>query len=388
MRMSSDGILVTHVGSLPRGDRLNDLLIGAESGEEVGARALEAEIESRVGEVIRRQLAAGVDIINDGEQGRVGFQTYVAQRMSGYGGVSDRRRPREHTDFPQYAAMLAGRFPRLGKQFNAPQAQQEVKYRDLSSIRAEIDRLKRQAAAADKPLSDCFMTAPSPGIVSTTLLNAYYPSREAYLTVLARELAHEYRAIHEAGLILQIDAPDLAMDRHIMFQDLTEEEFIETCEAHVAAINLGLTGIPPDRVRLHCCWGNWDGPHTHDIPLAAILPVLAEARVGALSIEFANPRHQHEYDALRRARLPDRLLVLPGVIETTSNIVEHPEVVARRIEEAVAAVGDRERVIASTDCGFGSFAGREWVAEDVVWAKLAAARAGADIATRRLWGRR
>jgi 5-methyltetrahydropteroyltriglutamate--homocysteine methyltransferase len=284
--------------------------------------------------------------------------------------------------------MLAKRFPRRGKQFNAPEAQREVKYEDLSSIRVEIDRLQRQAATAGKALSDCFMTAPSPGIVSTTLLNAYYPSREEYLTVLARELAHEYRAIHAAGLILQIDAPDLAMDRHIMFQDQTEAEFIRTCETHVAAINLGLTDIPPDRVRLHCCWGNWDGPHTHDIALAAILPVLAEARVGALSIEFANARHQHEYDALRRTKLPDRLLVLPGVIETTSNIVEHPEVVARRIEQAVAAVGDRERVIASTDCGFGSFAGREWVAEDVVWAKLAAARAGADIATQRLWGRR
>jgi 5-methyltetrahydropteroyltriglutamate--homocysteine methyltransferase len=385
MRMSTDRILVTHVGSLPRGERLNDLLIGAESGEQVSAQALESEIEHRVGEVIGRQLASGVDIINDGEQGRVGFQTYVAQRMSGYGGVSNRHRPREHADFPQYAAMLATRFPRRGKQFNAPEAQGEVKYQDLSSIRAEIDRLKRQATTAGKPLSDCFMTAPSPGIVSTTLLNAYYASREEYLTVLARELSHEYRAINEAGLILQIDAPDLAMERHIMFQHQTEAEFIKTCETHVAAINLGLSGIPPDRVRLHCYW---DGPHTHDIALAAILPVLGEVRVGALSIEFANARHQHEYDALKRAKLPDRLLVLPGVIDTTSNVVEHPTVVARRIEEAVAAVGDRERVIASTDCGFGSFAGREWVAEDVVWAKLAAARAGADIATRRLWGRR
>lgn len=367
---------------------MNNLLVGAEGGEAVDVAELDDQVERRVGEVIRRQIDAGVDVINDGEQGRVGFQTYIAQRMSGYGGVSNRRRPREHQDFPHFAALLAERFPRRGKQFNAPQAEAAVRYQDDGAIKTEIARLKRLATAAGKAIGDCFMTAPSPGIVSTTLLNAHYPSREVYLEVLARELAVEYRAIHEAGAILQIDAPDLAMDRHIMFQDQSDEEFVATCETHVAAINLGLEGIPRDRVRLHCCWGNWDGPHVHDIALATILPTLAQAKVGALSIEFANCRHQHEYDALQHIRLPDHLVLLPGVIETTSNFVEHPEVVARRIEQAVAAVGDRERVIASTDCGFGSFAGREWVAEDVAWAKLASAREGAEIATRRIWGRR
>ena len=208
------------------------------------------------------------------------------------------------------------------------------------------------------------------------------------MLALAREMRNEYLAIHRAGFILQIDAPDLAMDRHIIFQDKTEAEFVAICEQLVAAINIAIAGIPREQVRLHCCWGNWEGPHTHDIALASLLPTLTKAAVGALSIEFSNPRHQHEYAALQRCKLPGEMILIPGVIDTTTNFVEHPEVVARRIEEAVAVVGDRERVIAGTDCGFGTFAGREWVAEDVVWAKLKSAREGADIASRRLWGKR
>jgi 5-methyltetrahydropteroyltriglutamate--homocysteine methyltransferase len=207
------------------------------------------------------------------------------------------------------------------------------------------------------------------------------------MAALAREMAHEYRAIVDAGLVLQIDAPDLAMDRVMFHRDLSDSEFVTACEKHVAAINLGIAGIPRDRVRLHVCWGNWEGPHVYDIALETILPALYTANVGALSIEFSNPRHAHEYAALKKHRLPDHMLLIPGVIETTSNFVEHPEVVARRIEEAVAAVGDRERVIASTDCGFGTFTKREWVVEPVVWLKLKAIREGADIASRRLWGR-
>ena len=232
------------------------------------------------------------------------------------------------------------------------------------------------------------MTAPSPGIIASTMLNAYYPSHEAYLGAIAREMQNEYQAIHRAGLILQIDAPDLAMERTMLFRDLSDAEFVTACEGGVAAINAGIEGIPRDRVRLHICYGNWEGPHIHDIALQTILPVLYQAKVGALSIEFSNPRHAHEHAALRANPLPKDMLLLPGVIETTSNFVEHPEVVAQRIEAAVAAVGDRERVIASTDCGFGTFANREWVIEPVVWLKLKALRAGADIASARLWGRR
>ena len=228
-------------------------------------------------------------------------------------------------------------------------------------------------------------SAPSPGIISTTMLNAYYDSRESYLSALAREMRNEYRAVSEAGLILQIDSPDLAMDRSMFYRDLSDAQFVAACEMHIAAINKAIEGIPRDRVRLHCCWGNWDGPHIFDVPLDLILPVLYQAHVGGLSIEFANPRHQHEYEALRRHRLPDNVVLLPGVIETTSNIVEHPQVVARRIQEAVAAVGDRERVIASTDCGFGTFTRREWVIEPVVWLKLKSLREGADLASVGLW---
>jgi 5-methyltetrahydropteroyltriglutamate--homocysteine methyltransferase len=232
------------------------------------------------------------------------------------------------------------------------------------------------------------MTAASPGIISTTMLNAHYESHDAYLDAIAREMSKEYQAIHKAGLVLQIDAPDLAMDRTMMYRDLSDSEFVKRCERHVAAINKGIEGIPRERVRLHVCYGNWEGPHIYDVPLANILPALYQANVGALSIEFSNPRHAHEHAAFRQHPLPAHMLLIPGVIETTSNFVEHPQVVARRIEDAVAAVGERERVIASTDCGFGTFTNREWVIEPAVWLKLRALREGADLASARLWGKK
>jgi 5-methyltetrahydropteroyltriglutamate--homocysteine methyltransferase len=387
MRKSDERLLVTHVGSLPRGAPLNELLIRSEGGEPVDPKELDAEVERRVAHVFAKQREIGIDICNDGEQGRVGFQTYVAQRMSGFAGQSNRPRPRDMSDFPDYGKILAERFPRRGKQFNAPQAVADIHYKDTTAIDAEVARLGRNAKQAGVAPSDCFMTAPSPGIIASTLLNAHYPSHRDYVFALAREMRNEYAAITRAGFVLQIDAPDLAMDRTIGFQDKSEADFIATCETNMAAINKAIDGLPPEQVRLHCCWGNWEGPHTHDIPFASVLPVLEQAKVGALSIEFGNPRHQHEIAVLRKRRLPDHLLLVAGVIDTTTNFVEHPEVVAKRLEETVAAVGERERVIASTDCGFGTFAGREWVAEDVVWAKLASLRAGADIASAKLWGK-
>ncbi len=219
------------------------------------------------------------------------------------------------------------------------------------------------------------------------MLNAWYDSHEAYLAALAREMRHEYLAIHRAGLLVQIDAPDLAMDRAMFYRDLSDAAFVQACERHVAAINQAIEGIPAERVRLHCCWGNWDGPHIFDVPLELILPVLYQAKAGALSIEMANPRHQHEIDVFRRLPLPADKVLIVGVIDTTTNIVEHPEVVARRIQQAVDAVGDRERVIAGADCGFGTFTNREWVIEPAVWLKLKSQRQGADLATARLWGR-
>jgi 5-methyltetrahydropteroyltriglutamate--homocysteine methyltransferase len=337
--------------------------------------------------IVAQQTAAGIDIGNDGEQQRVGFQTYIPERMSGFGGESKRKVGKDFQEVPELIEQFLRRFPKRSKISNAPQAIAEVRYRDSKDIEAEIARFKACAQRTKPGFAEAFMTAPSPGIVATTMMNAYYDSHEAYLMALARELRPEYRAIHAAGLILQIDAPDLAMERTMTFQDLSEDAFVKVCELHMAAINTGLEGIPPDRVRLHCCWGNWEGPHVHDIALDKILPVLYQAHASALTIEFANPRHQHEYEAIRANPLPADWLLIPGVIDTTTNFVEHPQVVARRIAEAVSVVGDRERVIASTDCGFGTFAGREWVAPSIVWKKLSSLREGADIASRRLWGR-
>jgi 5-methyltetrahydropteroyltriglutamate--homocysteine methyltransferase len=385
MIFSRDRILTTHVGSLPRNEKLSDLLVRQEAGEAFDAKEMVAEMDKAVRHVLERQLAAGIDIGNDGEQQRVGFQTYVPQRMSGFGGISKRRRGREFEEFPELVASLMRRFPHVSKQQNAPECQAELKYLDMKPIENEIARFKK---IADGKFAERFMTAPSPGIISSTMLDAFYGSQDKYLTAISREMKNEYQAIHKAGLLLQIDAPDLAMDRTMMYRDLSDAQFVKAVERHVQAINDGIDGIPRDRVRLHICYGNWEGPHIHDVPLATILPALYQAKVGALSIEFSNPRHAHEYDALKKHPLPKDMLLIPGVVETTSNFVEHPEVVARRIEEAVRVVGYRERVIASTDCGFGTFTNREWVIEPAVWLKLAAIRQGADIASARLWGKK
>jgi 5-methyltetrahydropteroyltriglutamate--homocysteine methyltransferase len=386
MILSRDRILATHVGSLPRSETLSEMLIDREEGRPLSEQQLADEMDRAVRHVIARQVEAGIDIGNDGEQQRVGFQTYVPRRMSGYAGESKRRVGRDFVAFPALTEDLRRRFPKRSRMQNAPEAQAEIHYLDSAAITAEVDRLRRAVSDAGA-FTETFMTAPSPGIISTTMLNAFYDSQESYLTALAREMRNEYLVIHGGGLLLQIDAPDLAMDRSMFYQDLSDPEFVRAAEMHVAALNQAIDGIPRDRVRLHCCWGNWNGPHLYDVALDLILPVLYQAHVGALSIEFGNPRHQHEFQALRRHKLPDHMLLLPGVVESNSNIVEHPEVVARRLEEAVAAVGDRERVIASADCGFGTFTNREYVIEPVVWLKLQALRQGADIASAHLWGR-
>jgi len=386
MILSRDRILATHVGSLPRNETLSEMLIDREEGKPLDERQLADEMDRAVRHVIAKQAEAGIDIGNDGEQQRVGFQTYVPRRMSGFAGESKRRRGRDFEEFPELVHDMMRRFPKRSRMQNAPEAQAELHYLDSSALTQEIDRFQNNAKAANA-FAEAFMTAPSPGIISTTMLNAYYDSQQSYLTALAREMRNEYLAIHRGGLVLQIDAPDLAMDRSMFYRDLTDREFVKAAEMHVAAVNQAIDGIPRDRVRLHCCWGNWNGPHMYDVTLDLILPVLYQANVGALSIEFGNPRHQHELEALRRNKLPAHMLLLPGVIESNSNIVEHPEVVARRLEEAVAVVGDRERVIASADCGFGTFTNREYVIEPVVWLKLKALRQGADIASARLWGR-
>jgi 5-methyltetrahydropteroyltriglutamate--homocysteine methyltransferase len=385
MITSRDRILSTHVGSLPRNDSLSALLVQREEGMAIDKTELDREMDRAVRHVVEEQSKAGIDIGNDGEQQRVGFQTYIPQRMSGFAGESKRRRGRDYEEYPELVEDLMRRFPKRSRMQNAPEAQAELHYLDTSAIGREIERLKSAVRAAGT-FTECFLTAPSPGIISTTMFNAFYDSHESYLMALAREMRYEYQAIHQAGFLLQIDSPDLAMDRAMFYRDLSDEAFVAAAETHVAALNKAIEGIPPERVRLHCCWGNWEGPHLHDVPLERILPVLYQAKVGALSIEFANPRHQHEYEAVRRKPLPNHMTLVPGVIDSTTNIVEHPEVVARRVQEAVSATGDRERVIAGADCGFGTFTGREWVIEPVVWLKLKALREGCEIASSRLWG--
>ncbi len=386
MQGSDERILTTHVGSLPRNPRLADLLIRREQGERIEQAEFEQQTEAAIASVVHHQVEAGVDVINDGEQPRPGFSTYVAQRMQGFGGESDRPVLQDMDEFPDYAEMIVARLRTTAKMMNAPQAVAEVSYEDLSEAEQECDLFLRASAAQSSRIRERFMTAASPGIISTTLLNAHYATHEDYVFALAREMKKEYELVHAKGLVLQIDCPDLAMEWSFALKETSLKRFQELVATHVEAINIATENIPAERIRLHVCWGNYDGPHIHDIALADILPILYEAKVGALSLPLANPRHQHEYAVIKQNPPPASMLFLPGVIDSTTNYVEHPEVVAQRITEAVDAAGDRSRVIASTDCGFGTFAGWQMVAESVVWAKLRALTDGAALASQRLWG--
>jgi 5-methyltetrahydropteroyltriglutamate--homocysteine methyltransferase len=382
MKRSTDRILTTHVGSLPRPPSLTALLVKQEAGEAVDAGELHREMADAVKHVVAQQIASGVDVINDGEQPRVGFQTYVPLRMNGFGGQSTRKPPTDMMAHPDMFAVMARRFPSSGKISNAPQAVAELSYDDLSAAKEELDLF--DAATKGASATERFMTAPSPGIISTTMLNAHYDTHEAYVFAIARQMKKEYALIAARGLVLQLDAPDLAMERTMQWQDKSVAEFLDIARMHVAALNDAIADIPKDQVRLHCCWGNWEGPHVHDVPLSEILPVLCAANVGGLSLEFANPRHQHELTAFKAHPFPGDKVLIPGVLDSTTNYVEHPEVVANRIEAAARAVGDRTRVIAGTDCGFGTFAGYEFIAPSIVWAKLRAMADGAAIASARL----
>src|SRR5213594_3997312 len=385
MKQSDQRILTTHVGSLPRTVALRDLLVRQDRGENVDASALAREAEAAVRHVVAKQLEVGIDVGNDGEQPRVGFSTYPARRMRGFGGASTRRKARDIAEHPDYASRLARARSGAARINDAPQAVAEVAYTDLGEAVAECDLFQRAAGAEGKAFAEPFMTAASPGVIATIMLDAYYGSHERYVRALAREMRREYELIVSRGFVLQLDCPDLAMERTRFFQDESLDGFLAAVALHIDAINEAIAAIPPDRVRLHLCWGNYDGPHTHDVPLEPLLPVIYRAKVGALSLPLASPRHQHELKAFRSQPLPAGMLFLPGVVDSTTNVVEHPEVVADRITAAVEAVGDRTRVLASVDCGFGTFAGSQLVEESVVWTKLRALREGADLATKRLW---
>ena len=396
MKTSDHRIITTHVGSLPRLAQLDSLLISRDHGKDVDPAEFVKAVDRSLDYVIERQREAGIDIGSDGEQPRVSYMTYVPERMSGFSGVSHRKQLMDMVRFPKYAEMYTRRTWHGGddqpKILNCPQAIGKVRYDpELRDARFELEAFARSLARnkSGQPFAETFVTSISPGMISVVNLraedNQAYPTDRHYVLDLAREMKKEYELIVSQGHLLQLDAPDLAMERQFMFQDRPMREFLDRVELHVEAINIAVADIPRDRIRLHVCFGNWDGPHIDDIELGPILPLVYQAKIGGLSISCANPRHQHEHKAVKKMPPPPEIVLLPGVIDVTTNYLEHPEVVADRICQWVDAVGDRERVIACTDCGFGTFAAFAFVAEDVVWAKLQALSEGSKLATERLW---
>jgi 5-methyltetrahydropteroyltriglutamate--homocysteine methyltransferase len=380
MLTSESRILTTHAGSLPRPSSLAELHGRRSRGEDVDPEELRVAVEGATADAVAAQLEAGIDVGNDGEQGRESFFTYVQHRMTGFGDSSHRTLMADLLDHPDYIELARPRFARVKVNLmTAPAVVGEVTYRGTDELAADC-RL-----VADASFAETFMTSASPGIIAAAMDNRHYPSREEYVRAVAAALATEYRSIVDHGLLLQIDAPDLAMERHTLFAERPLNEFLEWVELVVDATNSALDGIDPGNVRLHVCWGNYGGPHTRDVPLDDILPLLYRARVGALVIALANARHAHEHRCFERAALPDDMVLVAGVIDTTSNYVEHPEVIADRLAAAARAVGDPRRIIAGTDCGFDTSAGLGDVAPSVVWEKLRALRQGADLASSRLY---
>ncbi|HMK11732.1 MAG TPA: hypothetical protein VK461_09135 [Acidimicrobiales bacterium] len=379
MLMSESRILTTHAGSLPRPKVLAELHGRRSRGEHVDDGVLADTIAVATAECIKAQRDVGIDIGNDGEQARESFVTYVQHRMTGFGDSSNRALMRDLAEHPDFLELGAARYARMKVNLMAaPAAIGAVTYRSTAEVGAECDLVQ------DAGFTETFMTSASPGIVVSAMENRFYASRDEYVRAVATALANEYRFIVDRGLLLQIDAPDLAMERHTLFADEPLPVFLSWVELVVSSINDALEGIDPTRVRLHVCWGNYQGPHTHDVALADILPLLYKARVGALVLSMANARHAHETECFGRDPLPEHMALVVGVIDTTTNYVEHPKVVADRILRAADAIGDPHRIIAATDCGFDTSAGIGDVAPSVVWEKLRSLREGADIATERL----
>jgi 5-methyltetrahydropteroyltriglutamate--homocysteine methyltransferase len=382
MRRSTDRILTTHTGSLPRPSGLVELLRKEDSGEPVDARAFEAAASAAVREVVRKQVASGITVVNDGEQGKPGYATYIKARVTGFGGENRVTTAwAEARDFPEYQARRTGN---TRSSFLRPVCNGPIEWRDFAAVRREIDML--EAATKGAGAEEVFMSAASPGVVSIFMANEYYPSREKYLEAIARVMKDEYEAIHAAGFVLQLDCPDLAMSRHNRFPDMSLEDFRKIVALHVEVLNEATKGIPPDRMRLHLCWGNYEGPHHLDVPLRDIIDLVLRARPAGISFEGANPRHEHEWKIWRDIRLPAGKVLVPGVIDSTTNFIEHPEVVADRIVRYASVVG-RENVIAGTDCGFAQSQDIQRVHPQVMWAKLESLAEGARLASKELWGR-
>ena len=388
MLKSEGRILTTHTGSLPRPAPLTALYAMRERGAAVDADEIAAAGRKARAEIVAKQIAAGIDVGNDGEQGREAFFLYVRRRMSGFGGGWERPAFADIAKYPRFRAWKAAH-DAVGEAVSntgrLPEAVGEVRYRDVGPIEAECREFRAVLDGLGGGFAEAFLTAPSPGIVAAALRNAHYATDGAYIAALGEALRVEYETIVRHGFLLQIDAPDLALERHASFQERPLGDFLAFAGQVVGAINRALENVPRERVRLHACWGNYEGPHDCDVPLAEILPTILAAKVGAFVLPFANPRHAHEYRCLKALAGASRPIVVAGVIDVLTNFVEHPEVVAERIERIAAVLGDPRQVIAGTDCGFDTSAGRGRVADDVVWAKLAALAEGARLASRRLF---
>jgi 5-methyltetrahydropteroyltriglutamate--homocysteine methyltransferase len=380
MKLSTDRILTTHVGSLPRTAAVEDVLLRKERGEDYELAELWRTTHDAVAEVVGRQAAIGIDVVSDGETSKVAYSTYIQERLSGFGGNTERKPSLDLLDYPEFRqkmARMAGAQP-----FRRASCIGPIAVRDREPLRHDIANFRDALAGAR--VTEGFMNAASPGLVTAFQPNAFYPDHEAYVRAVADAMQEEYEAIVGAGFVLQLDCPDLAMARHTGFQDLSETEFLERAELHVDVLNHAVRNIPAESMRMHICWGNYEGPHDHDIALEKILAILLRAKPAAILFEAANPRHEHEWTVWRDAEIPAGKVLVPGLLDTSTNYVEHPELVAQRIERFAAIVG-RERVIAGTDCGFGTFAGYGKMDPEISFKKLRALVEGAALASKRLW---
>ncbi len=390
MKLSTDRILTTHVGSLPRPEGLLEILDAQDEGWEFDHAALDAAAAAAVEDVVHRQIEAGIDIVSDGEMSKMGYTFYVRHRLSGIGttdqapaGTPPRFTPRDVSEFADIAA--ARKTGRLGAARVTPiYCIGPIVYDDRGPVDSDIRNI--QAALDSATPAETFVNAASPGVLAMFVPNTHYASEDAYVADLADAMKTEYQAIHDAGFVLQLDCPELAMGRHSAYQELSESEFLKTAERNVEAINHATAGIPPEDMRIHICWGNYAGPHIHDIPVSRVIDLLLRSRPAGVLFEAANPRHEHEWEDWASARIPDDKILIPGVIDSTSNFVEHPRLIAQRISRYADIVG-RERVIAGTDCGFGTFAGSTYVFPSIVWVKLRALADGAALASEALWSR-
>jgi 5-methyltetrahydropteroyltriglutamate--homocysteine methyltransferase len=387
MQRSDTRILTSHTGSLPRPQSLVQLYIAKARGEPVDAQLAEAG-HAALEASVRRQRDAGIDIGNNGEQQREAFFLYVRSRMSGFGGAWTRPTRGDVERYPAFKAAMEraqANIMQVSSRDDVPTAIGDIRYLDRAAIDSECDDFRTALGKLGNSFVEPFLTAPSPGIVAAALRNDHYPNEEAYLAALGEALRVEYEAIVNHGFLLQLDCPDLAMERHMSYQDRPLSDFLGFVDRVVATINTALSNIPRDRVRLHVCWGNYEGPHDCDVELQEIMPILRKLNVGGFVLPFANPRHAHDYNVLRDFPLDADQVIVAGVIDSVTNFVEHPKTIAERIERVADVVGDPKRVLAGTDCGFDTSAGLRRVAEDVVWAKLAALSEGARLASQRLF---